>query len=251
MTAKKAIHGLAVSVLFSLSPLSLGFVGISAAHAQTAGAADADLAPVPASEAGYGTTVPVPASSAAAPATAAPASAPAPAPAAPVATTDAAGQGYDQKAVIAEAQGFFGKGAEGVAGIIEKIFADLGRPNAYITGREASGAFIVGLRYGNGTLYHSVEGQKPVHWTGPSLGIDLGGDASKTFTLVYNLYDTEEIYRRYPAVEGKVYVIGGFTANYHQRDNIILVPIKLGVGWRLGANIGYLKYSKEGRVIPF
>ncbi len=158
---------------------------------------------------------------------------------------------YDKDTVIKGAEGVFGKGAEGVGKVIEKIFADLGRPTGYIVGQEAGGAFIGGLRYGDGILYHKVEGEQKVHWTGPSVGFDIGGDASKSFTLVYNLNDTQDIFQRYPAVEGKVYFIGGFSVNYHQRGNIILAPVRLGAGWRLGVNIGYLNYTKERTYIPF
>jgi hypothetical protein len=158
--------------------------------------------------------------------------------------------GYEQKDVISAAEGVFGKGAEGAAKLIEKAFKDMGKPNAYIAGREVSVALVAGLRYGSGQLYHSVEGNSQVHWTGPSIGPDVGGDGSKVFTLVYHLNDVADLYRNYPAVEGKVYVIGGFTANYLQRGDVILVPIKLGVGWRLGANIGSLCFSKESRWIP-
>lgn len=175
---------------------------------------------------------------------AAPAAAAAPAPPPSSAT-------YAEDDVLGAAEGVFGKGAEGLADIIRKTFKDRGQPNGYIVGREAGGAIIVGLRYGSGTLYHKVEGERKVHWTGPSVGFDIGGDGSKVFALVYNLNDTEELYRRYPAAEGKAYLIGGFTANYLQRDNIVIVPIKLGVGWRLGLNGGYLKFSKKGKVLPF
>ncbi|MCH8685589.1 DUF1134 domain-containing protein [Pedomonas mirosovicensis] len=158
---------------------------------------------------------------------------------------------YDQESVLTAASDALGQGAEKVGEVIEKIFAEQGRPNAYIVGQEGGGAFIVGVRYGNGTLYHKVEGQMPVHWTGPSIGPDVGGDASKSFTLIYNLYDTNDLFRRYPAIEGKVYVIGGFTVSYHQRDNVIIVPVRLGAGWRLGANMGYINYTKERRYLPF
>lgn len=158
---------------------------------------------------------------------------------------------YDQESVLQAASGALGRGAEEVGKVIEKIFADHGRPNAYIVGQEGGGAFIVGVRYGNGTLYHKVEGERPVHWTGPSVGADFGGDVNKTFTLIYNLHDSEELYRRYPAIEGKVYFIGGFTVNYHQRDNVMVVPIRLGAGWRLGANIGYINYTKDRNYLPF
>jgi hypothetical protein len=153
--------------------------------------------------------------------------------------------------VLGAAEDVFGKGAEGLAEIVRRNFKDHGQPNGYIVGREAGGAIIFGLRYGSGTLYHKVEGQMPVHWTGPSVGFDLGGDGSKVFALVYNLNNTEDLFRRYPAAEGKAYLIGGFAANYLQRDDVVIVPIKLGVGWRLGINAGYLKFSKKGKVSPF
>jgi hypothetical protein len=90
-----------------------------------------------------------------------------------------------------------------------------------------------------------------VHWTGPSVGFDIGGSGAKTFVLVYNLYDSQELYHRFPAAEGNVYVIGGFTASYLRRGNIVLIPIRLGVGWRLGANVGFMRFSRKPRVVPF
>ena len=170
---------------------------------------------------------------------------------APAAAPPPATQTYAEEDVLGAAEDVFGKGAEGLADIVRKTFKDRGQPNAYIVGREAGGAFIVGVRYGSGMLYQKVEGERKIHWTGPSVGFDIGGDGSKVFALVYNLNDTEDLYRRYPAAEGKAYLIGGFTANYLQRDNIVIVPIKLGVGWRLGLNGGYLKFSKKGKVLPF
>ena len=158
---------------------------------------------------------------------------------------------YDEKTVLGAATGLFGEGAEGLGRVIERIFADLGRPNAYIVGKEGGGAIIVGLRYGDGTLYHKVEGEQKVHWTGPSVGFDIGGDASKAFVLVYNLYDSQEIFKRYPAMEGKLYLIGGFSVSYHQRDDVIVVPVRLGAGWRLGANIGYYHFTKDRKYVPF
>ena len=164
---------------------------------------------------------------------------------------DAKAAGYEMGEIMKAADGAFGEASESVAKVIEKVFADLGQPNAYIVGREGGGAMVVGLRYGKGTLHSKVEGTRTVHWTGPSIGPDVGGDASRSFVLVYNLHDTDDLFQRFPAVEGKAYLIGGVSANYHQRGNIVLVPIRLGAGWRLGANVGYLKYSREGRVIPF
>lgn len=158
---------------------------------------------------------------------------------------------YQKNDVIGAAEGVFGRGAEGLAGIIEKILKDQGEPSAYIAGREASGAIGIGLRYGSGTLTHKVEGQRPVYWTGPSIGFDLGGDATKVFTLVYNLDDTQELYRRYPQVEGRAYFIGGFSATYLRRGNVVLIPVRAGVGMRLGANVGYMSFSEKSRILPF
>jgi len=158
---------------------------------------------------------------------------------------------YAEQDVLGAAEDVFGRGAEGLAEIVRRSFKERGQPNGYIVGREAGGAIIFGLRYGSGTLYHKVEGQMPVHWTGPSVGFDFGGDGSKTFALVYNLNNTEDLFRRYPAAEGKAYLVGGFAANYLQRDDVVIVPIKLGVGWRLGINAGYLKFSKKGKLVPF
>ena len=145
----------------------------------------------------------------------------------------------------------FGKGASGLGKLIEDILKDQGEPNAYIAGREASGAVVVGLRYGSGIMTHEVEGQMPVYWTGPSVGFDLGGDANKVFVLVYNLYDTEELYRRFPAAEGRLYFVGGFAATYLRRGNVVLIPVRLGVGWRAGVNVGYMKFSHKSKWLPF
>lgn len=158
---------------------------------------------------------------------------------------------YERGDLIGAAEGVFGKGAEGLAGLIENILKDQGEPNAYITGQEASGAFAVGLRYGSGTLHHKVEGDRPVFWNGPSIGFDAGGNASKSFVLVYNLYDSQDLFRRFPQGEGTAYFVGGFTASYLRRGDIVLIPIRLGVGMRLGANIGYMKFSEKGRWLPF
>jgi len=158
---------------------------------------------------------------------------------------------YQKDDVLNAAEGVFGRGAEGLAAMIEKIFKDQGQPNGYIAGHEASGAIVLGLRYGSGTLTHKVEGQRKVYWTGPSVGFDLGANASKAFVLVYNLYDTQDLYHRYLQGEGAVYVIGGFTATYLRRGNVVLIPIRLGVGWRLGINGGYMKFTEKSRIIPF
>lgn len=158
---------------------------------------------------------------------------------------------YKEDDLIGAAEGVFGKGAEGLAGIIEKVLKDQGEPIGYITGREASGAIGVGLRYGSGTLFHKVEGQRDVYWTGPSIGFDLGGNAANTFVLVYNLYDSQDLYKRYPAGEGAAYLVGGFNASYLRWKDVVLIPIRLGVGYRLGANIGYMKFSEKRTWLPF
>ncbi len=163
----------------------------------------------------------------------------------------AASQTFQEQELLRAAETTFGKGASGLAGILERTLKEQGRPNAYIAGREASGAVVVGLRYGNGTLFHKVEGQQPVYWTGPSVGFDLGGDANKVFVLVYNLYDTEELYHRFPAAEGRLYFVGGFAATYLRRGNTVLIPIRLGVGWRQGVNVGYMKFSHKSKWFPF
>jgi len=158
---------------------------------------------------------------------------------------------YQDDDLIGAAEGVFGKGAKGLAEVIEDILKKQGRPNAYIAGREASGAFIVGLRYGSGKLYHKIEGERPVYWTGPSIGFDIGGNAANTFVLVYNLYDSEDLYQRFPAGEGAAYFIGGFHVSYLRSGDKVLIPVRLGAGLRLGANVGYMKFSKKQQWLPF
>jgi len=178
--------------------------------------------------------------------------APAPAGTAEQRASEAAGEPtYGDEDVLTAAENTFGKGAEGLAKIIERTLKDQGRPTAYIAGREASGALGIGLRYGSGTLFHKVEGDSPVYWTGPSLGFDVGANGAKTFVLVYNLHDVQDLYERFPAAEGTLYVVGGFTASYQKRGDVVLVPIRLGVGWRAGVNVGYTRYSPKGRILPF
>lgn len=158
---------------------------------------------------------------------------------------------YQEDDLIGAAEGVFGKGAQGLATMIEDILAKQGRPNGYIVGREAAGAFVLGLRYGSGTLFHKVEGERSVYWTGPSIGFDAGGNASQTFTLVYNLYDSQDLYKRFPAGEGAAYLVGGFTASYMRRGDVVLIPIRLGVGARLGVNVGYMRFSEKQKWLPF
>lgn len=158
---------------------------------------------------------------------------------------------YSEPEVVSAAKNLFGETTEGLAKVIEKVFADLGEPTAYIAGSEYSGAIGVGLRYGEGMLNAAGGGSTKVYWQGPSLGFDLGGNASKVFVLIYNLDSPDEIFRRVPGVEGSYYFIAGVGVNYQSDGDITLAPIRTGVGLRTGVNIGYLHYSREFSWMPF
>jgi hypothetical protein len=153
--------------------------------------------------------------------------------------------------VFNAAEGVFGRGARGLAGILENILRDQGEPIGYIAGQEAGGAFIFGVRYGSGVLHHSIEGARDVYWTGPSLGFDVGGDVNKVFVLVYNLHDSQQLFRRYPGGEGHAYFVGGFSATYLRRGDVVLIPVRLGGGLRLGVNVNYMRFSERNRWLPF
>ena len=169
-------------------------------------------------------------------------------PAAPASTSAT----YQEDDLIGAAEGVFGKGAAGLAGVIQDLLKKQGEPNGYITGREGGGALVVGVRYGSGTLHHKIEGQRPVYWTGPSIGFDVGANAASTFVLVYNLYDTESLYRkRFAAGEGQAYLVGGFNVAYLRKGDVVLIPIRVGAGLRLGVNAGYMKFSKKQTWLPF
>lgn len=237
----------------------LGAVAVSPVAAQVrtvdpSAAMQSDLAPVQPVEPGFSGSGQTRTPAAASSGTVMPgAASPVPDDSHPVtaATTTGTGATYQQSDVMDAAEGVFGRGAEGLAKMIEKILKDQGQPTAYIAGREAGAAFAVGLRYGSGVMHHKVEGDRPVYWTGPSLGFDIGGNGAKSFILVYNLYDSQELFHRFPAAEGAAYLIGGFTASYLRRGDIVLIPIRLGVGWRLGANVGYLNFTEKSRWLPF
>ena len=146
---------------------------------------------------------------------------------------------------------FFGGVSRGLAQIVEKAFSQWGQPNGYVLGEEASGAFVGGLRYGEGKLYTKNAGDLRVYWQGPSVGFDTGGNASKVFTLVYNVTDADQIFHRYAGVDGSAYFIGGLGMTALTANNILVVPIRTGVGIRLGANIGYLKFTPQATWNPF
>jgi len=160
---------------------------------------------------------------------------------------------YSVDEIVQKAAGFFGATTEAVAKAVELVFSRFGRPNAYIAGGEGSGAFFVGLRYGQGNLYMKTNGDHPtkVYWQGPSIGFDFGANASKTFTLVYNLPDAEAIYERFPGIEGSAYFVAGIGVNYQQSGHVVLAPMRTGVGLRSGVNGGYLSYAKERNWLPF
>lgn len=138
---------------------------------------------------------------------------------------------------------FFGTVSRGLAQVLERAVSQWGQPNGYILGEEAAGAFIAGLRYGEGVLYTKNAGDLKVFWQGPSLGWDMGGEGARTMMLVYNLPATQAIYERFGGVDGSAYFIGGFGMTALTNNNVVLVPIRSGVGLRLGANIGYLKFT--------
>jgi hypothetical protein len=146
---------------------------------------------------------------------------------------------------------FFGNVSRGLASIIERAVSQWGLPNGYVLGEEGSGAFVAGLRYGEGTLYTKNAGDLRVYWQGPSVGFDWGGDGARTMTLVYNLPSTQAIYQRFIGIDGSAYIVGGFGMTALTSNNIVLVPIRSGIGLRLGANIGYLKYTPSATWNPF
>lgn len=159
---------------------------------------------------------------------------------------------YSEPEIVNAAERFFGAGAEGVAAVVRHVFEDNGRPNGYIEGEEGSGAIGVGLRYGDGRLrLKGRSGRTRVYWQGPSIGIDTGGNAAKVFTLVYGLQNIDDIFHRYPGVDGSAYFVGGVGVNYQRRNDVTLAPMRFGVGFRLGANVGYLAYSRRRRLNPF
>lgn len=159
---------------------------------------------------------------------------------------------YSRDEMVEAAADFFGVTAEAAASALERVFSDLGRPVGYIAGEEVSAAAGVGLRYGEGYLTLKGSGERhKVYWQGPSVGFDAGGNASRVFTLVYDLNDLDRLYQRFPGVEGTAYLVAGLGVNYQRADEITLAPIRSGVGLRAGANVGYLSYSRQRNWVPF
>jgi hypothetical protein len=159
---------------------------------------------------------------------------------------------YSSEEIVAAGHKFFGKTTRGLGEAVESVFENQGRPTAYIVGQEAAGAFFGGLRYGEGTIYYKNGIHQKIYWQGPSLGLDLGADGARSLVLVYNSSTPREIYgRRFGGVEGSAYVVGGLGVNFQKDGDIILAPIRTGIGARLGANVGYLKYSRAPTWNPF
>jgi hypothetical protein len=158
---------------------------------------------------------------------------------------------YSEDEIVHNVSDFLGVTAESAGGAVEKLFANNGRPTGYIAGEEGSGSFVLGARYGRGLLYMKNRQPMEVFWQGPSAGFDWGGNASRVFTLCYNLEVPEAIFQRFPGVEGSAYLVGGLGVNYQRANGITLAPIRAGVGLRLGANVGYLSYTRKRNVLPF
>ena len=160
-------------------------------------------------------------------------------------------QTYTPDEIVTTGHQFFGKTSRDLARAVESVFEKQGEPTAYIVGEEAAGSFVGGLRYGEGTIYYKNGTKQRIYWQGPSVGFDFGANGSRSLVLVYNSSSPADLYTRFAGVEGSAYLIGGFGVNFQQNDQIILAPIRTGVGARLGANVGYLKYSQRPSWNPF
>jgi hypothetical protein len=158
---------------------------------------------------------------------------------------------YSSEELVNTGSQFFGSVAQGLASLIERAVSTSGLPNGYILGEEAGGAIFGGARYGEGTLYTRNVGELPLYWQGPTIGLDFGGDGSKVMMLVYNLPQLNDIYERYPGVDGSAYVIGGLGLAVIKRRHVGMVPLRSGVGARLGLNVGYYKFTQEPTWNPF
>lgn len=158
---------------------------------------------------------------------------------------------FSNEEILQAGHRFFGRVSTGLARVIEYTFSKSGRPNGYILGQEAGGAFIAGLRYGEGMLHTKDAGKHKIFWQGPSIGYDFGAEGSRTIVLVYNLHSVDDIYGRFGGVDGSAYFIGGVGLTYQKRDHVTLAPIRSGVGLRLGANVGYLKFTRKPTWNPF
>ncbi|MGB8363008.1 MAG: DUF1134 domain-containing protein [Rhizomicrobium sp.] len=158
---------------------------------------------------------------------------------------------FSQNEVVQAGANFFGVTTEAFAKAVQRVFRDQGLPDAYIKGDEGSGAFIVGLRYGSGWLIRKHREPMKVYWQGPSVGFDFGGNASKCFTLIYHLHNSDRLFQKFPGVDGSFYFVAGIGVNYERADGITLAPMRTGVGLRAGVNAGYLTFTREQSLNPF
>jgi hypothetical protein len=158
---------------------------------------------------------------------------------------------YSSSEIINTGHKFFGAISRDLAQLVERAVSNWGLPNGYILGQEGGGAIVVGLRYGDGTLYTKNAGDRRVFWEGPSIGWDLGGEGARTMMLVYNLPSTDSVYQRFGGIDGSAYVVGGLGMTALTNGNVVVVPIRTGVGLRLGANVGYLKFTPKATWNPF
>jgi hypothetical protein len=172
-------------------------------------------------------------------------------PSAAQSTPQQANADYSPGEIVDAGSRFFGGVSSGLAHLVEHAVSQWGLPNGYILGQEATGAFVGGLRYGKGTLFTKNAGDLAVYWQGPSLGWDFGGDGARTMMLVYNLPATEAVYQRFGGVAGSAYFVGGLGMTVLSANGVVVVPIRSGMGLRLGANIGYLKFTPEPTWNPF
>ena len=160
-------------------------------------------------------------------------------------------ESYSSDEIVGAGHTFFGGISKGLGNVVEHAFAQQGRPNGYILGEEAGGAIVAGLRYGEGTLHTKNAGTHRVYWQGPSFGYDFGAEGSKTLILVYNLQQVDQLYNRFAGVDGSAFLVGGIGVTFQTYDDVVLAPIRSGVGLRLGANVGYLKYTRTPTWNPF
>ena len=158
---------------------------------------------------------------------------------------------YSSDELLNTGHQFFGSISQGLASVMERTISQYGQPNAYILGQEGSAALIGGARYGEGFMYTRNAGQREVFWQGPTIGLDVGGDGSRVMMLVYNLPAVNAIYERYPAIQGTAYIVGGVGMTVMKHNNVVIVPIRSGVGARLGINVGYLKFTPQPTWNPF
>lgn len=158
---------------------------------------------------------------------------------------------YSTEEILGIGHEFFGKTTRGLAKAVEYVFQKQGEPTAYIVGEEGAGAFVGGLRFGEGTIYYKDGTKERIYWQGPSVGFDFGANGSRALVLVYNSSSPGDLYTRFGGIEGSAYLIGGLGVNFEKNGDIVLAPIRTGVGARLGANVGYLKYSPKPTWNPF